>query len=224
MNRLTRVLLAGAAIVMSANSAWAAEEGTVRILAPWQSGGQVYRVEPNKLLFQGQAEGIMYIESGEGALDAALFVCPSRREISLMTGRSKPPDDASSRVRAAARCLRSSPAVESPALVSASSRSPVEPEDSRASQARETCSCALPSLRLRRIWRAVRPSQARLVSPFGRTSATRFPGTDPWRYAGGWAESSDARLPVSVSVRMPVARETRTPRDCRRRDSMQGSV
>lgn len=95
MNRLTRVLLAGAAIVMSANSAWAAEEGTVRILAPWQSGGQVYRVEPNKLLFQGQAEGIMYIESGEGALDAALFVCPSRREISLDDGK----------VEASGRCI-----------------------------------------------------------------------------------------------------------------------
>jgi hypothetical protein len=83
MKGLTRLVLAVAATVMFANSVWAAEEGTARILAPWQSGGQVFRIEPGKLLFQGQAEGIMYIESGEGVLDAALFVCPSRREISI---------------------------------------------------------------------------------------------------------------------------------------------
>ena len=87
MKRLTRVFLAGAAMVMCAGSAWAAEEGTVKIFAPWQSGGQVFRIEPGKLLLQGQAEGIMYIESGEGALDAALFVCPSRREISIAEGK-----------------------------------------------------------------------------------------------------------------------------------------
>ena len=95
MKRLTRVFLAGAAVVICANSAWAAEEGTVKILAPWQSGGQVFRVEPGKLLFQGQAEGIMYIESGEGALDAALFVCPGRREISIADGK----------VEASGRCI-----------------------------------------------------------------------------------------------------------------------
>ncbi len=87
MKRLTRVFLAGAALVMCANSAWAAEEGTVKILAPWESGGHVYRIEPGKLLFQGQAKGIMYIESGEGALNAALFVCPGRREISIADGK-----------------------------------------------------------------------------------------------------------------------------------------
>ncbi len=89
MKRLTRLVLTGAAIAMCANSVWAAEEGTVRILAPWQSGGQVYRIEPGKLLFQGQAEGIMYIENGEGALDAALFVCPGRREISIADAKVK---------------------------------------------------------------------------------------------------------------------------------------
>ncbi len=87
MKRLTRVFLAGAAVVICANSAWAVEEGTVKMFAPWESSGQVYPVEPGKLLFQGRAEGIMYIESGEGALDAALFVCPGRREISIADGK-----------------------------------------------------------------------------------------------------------------------------------------
>lgn len=95
MKRLTRLFLVGAAVLICANGVWAAEEGTVRMLAPWQSGGQVYRIEPGKILFQGQAEGIMYIENGKGTLDAALFVCPSRREISI----------ADAKVQASGQCI-----------------------------------------------------------------------------------------------------------------------
>jgi hypothetical protein len=83
MKPLTRLFLTGAVVAICAGTAWAAEEGTVKMFAPWQSGGQVFRIGPDKLLFQGRAEGIMYIEDGEGALDAALFVCPGSREISL---------------------------------------------------------------------------------------------------------------------------------------------
>ena len=95
MKRLTQLFLTGAAAMICASSAWAAEEGTVKMFAPWQSGGQVFQVGPDKLLFQGRAEGIMYIEDGEGALDAALFVCPGSREISL----------AQKKVVASGRCI-----------------------------------------------------------------------------------------------------------------------
>ena len=66
----------------------AAEEGTVKILAPWQSSGKVYQVGEKELLFTGSAEGIMYIEDGKGALDAAIIVCPGSREMSLETGKA----------------------------------------------------------------------------------------------------------------------------------------
>lgn len=77
-----------ATVLGAAAPAQAAEEGTVKILAPWQSSGQVYRVGETDLLFNGAAEGIMYIESGEGALDAAVMMCPGSREMSLETGKS----------------------------------------------------------------------------------------------------------------------------------------
>ena len=77
--------LAAAALVAIGlqTPAVAAEEGTVKILAPWDSSGEVYRVAPDKVLFQGKAAGIMYIDGGEGPLDAALFTCPGRRELAV---------------------------------------------------------------------------------------------------------------------------------------------
>lgn len=95
MKSLTQLFLIGAAVGMCAGTTWAAEEGTVKILAPWQSGGEVFQIEPGKILFQGRAQGIMYIEDGKGALDAALFVCPGSREISL----------AEKKVVASGRCI-----------------------------------------------------------------------------------------------------------------------
>ena len=77
-----------AAVFGAAGMAQAAEEGTVKILAPWQSTGDVYQIGENELLFTGKGTGIMYIENGEGALNAAVFVCPGSREISLDSGKS----------------------------------------------------------------------------------------------------------------------------------------
>ena len=60
-----------------------AEEGKVSALAPWQGEGHVYKVEPGKLLFLGRFDGIMYIETGKGTLNAALMVCPVTQEMDL---------------------------------------------------------------------------------------------------------------------------------------------
>lgn len=89
MMLLKRVWISAAAVLFCGGiygQASAAEEGTVKILAPWESQGQVFRVGPDQLLFMGTADGIMYIEDGSGSLDAALFVCPGTHEISLKDG------------------------------------------------------------------------------------------------------------------------------------------
>ena len=39
-------------------------EGTVRILGPWESEGQVFRIGPDTLLFQGRGEGILRADLG----------------------------------------------------------------------------------------------------------------------------------------------------------------
>jgi hypothetical protein len=57
------------------------KEVTVKVLAPWQGKGEVFQVGPDTLLLLGTFEGIMYIERGEGSLDAAIFTCPSTTRI-----------------------------------------------------------------------------------------------------------------------------------------------
>jgi len=46
-----------------------AEEVELKILAPWEAAGRVFKVGPEMLQFIGTFEGIMYIEDGKGDLD-----------------------------------------------------------------------------------------------------------------------------------------------------------
>jgi hypothetical protein len=64
-----------------------AEQGTAKILAPWEANGQLFQVAVDKVQFIGTFEGIMYIEQGEGLLDAALFTCPSTQIIHVLSNQ-----------------------------------------------------------------------------------------------------------------------------------------
>ncbi len=73
--------------LLAASAPALAEKGTVKVLAPWNSIGQAFPIAPDKVLFQGRGEGIMYIENGEKeTLNAALFVCPGNTVIDLSKG------------------------------------------------------------------------------------------------------------------------------------------
>ena len=58
-----------------------AEEGTVKIVSPWKAKGQVYKVGSKEFQFVGEFGGIMYVESGNGNLDTAIFVCPAVQDM-----------------------------------------------------------------------------------------------------------------------------------------------
>lgn len=66
-----------------------AEPGTAKILAPWEANGQIFQVAVDKLHFIGTFEGIMYIEHGQGLLDAALFTCPSTQITEILANTIK---------------------------------------------------------------------------------------------------------------------------------------
>ncbi len=66
-----------------------AEDIVVKILAPWQAHGQVYKVAPNKVKVVGSLDGIMYIDNGTGDLDAAIFMCPGVEYINLNSKKTK---------------------------------------------------------------------------------------------------------------------------------------
>jgi len=79
-----------ALLLFVATVAVQAEEGTVKAMAPWQGQGKAYVTGPEKMLFVGEFNGIMYVETGEGTLDAALILCPATQEINIkgMTSRA----------------------------------------------------------------------------------------------------------------------------------------
>ena len=70
------------------------EESAIKILAPWKAEGKVYRVGPEQTEFVGAFEGIMYVETGEGELNTAIFVCPTTHEL----------NEATQKTRASGRC------------------------------------------------------------------------------------------------------------------------
>ena len=58
-----------------------ADEKTVKIMMPWDGEGSVYTIGPETLLFMGEFEGIMYVETLEGDFDAAYANCPASQYI-----------------------------------------------------------------------------------------------------------------------------------------------
>lgn len=66
-----------------------AEEGTVSILAPWKAKGQVYKVGIKQTQFIGEFSGIMYVETGEGKLDTAIFVCPAVQDVDYVNKKTQ---------------------------------------------------------------------------------------------------------------------------------------
>lgn len=85
MKRITRLwrMLALMAALIGVHVAASAEEGTVKALAPWHGQGQIFHIGPTKVIFMGAFSGIMYVETGDKALDALLMQCPGSQEISL---------------------------------------------------------------------------------------------------------------------------------------------
>jgi hypothetical protein len=65
----------------------AAEEGTVRATASWVAEGRYFEVKDDQALFVGAFAGVMYVETKQGAMDAAKMLCPAMVEISLVDGQ-----------------------------------------------------------------------------------------------------------------------------------------
>ena len=59
------------------------EERTVSAMAPWEGDGEIFKVEPERLLFVGSFDGVMYVSDGKGSLDAAIMVCPATQEFNM---------------------------------------------------------------------------------------------------------------------------------------------
>jgi hypothetical protein len=58
-----------------------AETNTISAVIPWQGQGQIFPVDIDKLRFLGALEGIMYVETAEGAMNEAFVRCPIVQDI-----------------------------------------------------------------------------------------------------------------------------------------------
>ena len=75
-----------AIMLLAIPPAYAAKEGTVQAIIPWEGEGRVFQADTNTILFLGALKGIMYVESSDGQMHEALVVCPIVQEINLETG------------------------------------------------------------------------------------------------------------------------------------------
>ncbi len=72
----TLILCAWSGLTFSASS-------TVSAVIPWQGQGQIFPIGTDKLRFLGAIEGIMYVETAEGALNEAFVQCPIVQDIDV---------------------------------------------------------------------------------------------------------------------------------------------
>jgi hypothetical protein len=72
----TLILCAWSGLTFAASS-------TVSAVIPWQGQGQIFPIGTDKLRFLGAIEGIMYVETVEGALNEAFVQCPIVQDIDV---------------------------------------------------------------------------------------------------------------------------------------------
>ena len=77
----------GTALILGAStSAAVADTTTISAVIPWQGSGQVFQTGDSSAQFLGSLEGIMYVETAEGAMDEAFVRCPIVQNINLEDG------------------------------------------------------------------------------------------------------------------------------------------
>ncbi len=74
--------LALATVVAPATS----EEQTVDAFSVWEAHGQMYKTGNNRGTFVGSLEGLMFVQTPEGPINAGTIVCPAMLEVNLEDG------------------------------------------------------------------------------------------------------------------------------------------
>jgi len=68
---------------------YAAEQGTVQAIIPWEAEGRVFQVDTSTMMFLGAFIGVMYIESSQGEMHEAFVMCPIMQKLDLETGATE---------------------------------------------------------------------------------------------------------------------------------------
>ena len=68
---------------------YAAEQGTVQAIIPWEAEGRVFQVDTSTIMFLGAVKGVMYVESSRGEMHEAFVMCPLIQKLFLETGKTE---------------------------------------------------------------------------------------------------------------------------------------
>ena len=84
--RIRSGLLLGLSLLFFSAHSMAATE-TMKVIMPWDGNGTLYSISENEMIFQGEFEGIMYVEKASGEWDTAFASCPAQQVINLKSGK-----------------------------------------------------------------------------------------------------------------------------------------
>ena len=69
--------------LLGSSASLQARQETLDITMPWDGRGTIFHIDIDKRLFTGAFEGVMYIETDKGKLDAAFADCPAVMHIDI---------------------------------------------------------------------------------------------------------------------------------------------
>lgn len=84
LKRLARTAVAALLATVTANAV--AESGTAKVLITWDGEGQIFKTGTTHMLFQGDFEGIFYVETEKGEMDEAFVRCPASMRLDTEAG------------------------------------------------------------------------------------------------------------------------------------------
>jgi hypothetical protein len=88
MSRSTAGLLLSFAIAWATTGQAAAEDQpSIKAFSAWQGRGQIFETGPNRLTFVGAFTGMIFIDAGEGPIDAGFMTCPTIVDVNANDGK-----------------------------------------------------------------------------------------------------------------------------------------
>ncbi len=78
-----------ALLLLNVSPVYAADQGTLQAIIPWEAEGRVFQVDTKTIMFLGAIKGVMYIESSSGELHEAFVMCPLIQKLTLETGKTE---------------------------------------------------------------------------------------------------------------------------------------
>ena len=84
--RIRSGLLIGFSLLFFSAHSMAATE-TMKVIMPWDGEGKLHSISENEMIFQGEFQGVMYVEKASGEWDTAFASCPAQQVINLKSGK-----------------------------------------------------------------------------------------------------------------------------------------